>query len=110
MSDAEIEQAIRDAENYAAQDQIYRDGLEITQNAQKLLFEAENALKKAGKQLEKDEKKQIKADIAELRKRVSKAKPEKLTMYDISDIRSSIQRLEQSSARARGIAEREENK
>ena len=57
MSDAEIEQAICDAEQYAAQDGVRRNSLEMVNHAGKVLSEAEQALHKVGKQLEKEEKK-----------------------------------------------------
>ena len=41
MSDDEIEAAMRDAEQYAAQDQVRRDGLAVREEAQRLLGEVE---------------------------------------------------------------------
>jgi len=107
MSDAEIEQAIRDAELYASQDQLRRDMMNINNEGQQLLMKAENALSKVGKKLDKEEKKLIKADCAALRKLLSKAKPEKMTESDLSEIRQAMQRLETSSANACAMAEQE---
>ncbi len=98
MSDAEIEQAIRDAEQYAAQDAVRREALQISNTANGLIFKAEQALSKCGKQLEKEEKKQVKSDISELRKLLSKAKPEKMTEEQLQEIRAAIARLEGSAA------------
>ena len=107
MSEAEIQQAIRDAEQYAEQDQLRRDSMNIVNDANQLLMKAETAMSKAGKKLEKEEKKQIKTHCADLRKLLSKAKPEKMTGGDIADIRSTMSRLEQSSANACYWAEQE---
>lgn len=107
MSDAEIEQAIRDAEMYASQDQLRRDMMEINNEGQQLLMKAENAVSKVGKKLDKEEKKLIKSDCATLRKLLSKAKPEKMTESDLSEIRQAMQRLESSSANACTLAEQE---
>ena len=107
MSDAEIEQAIRDAEMYASQDQLRRDMMNINNEGQQLLMKAENALSKVGKKLDKEEKKLIKADCAALRKLLSKAKPEKMTESDLGEIRQAMQRLESSSANACALAEQE---
>ena len=107
MSDAEIEQAIRDAEQYAAQDNIRREALTVTNEASHTLAKAEQALNKVGKKLDKEEKKQIKSDIADLRKLLVKSKPEKMTSTEISDIRSAMGRLESSSANAQRMAEQE---
>ena len=107
MSDAEIEQAIRDAELYASQDNLRREMMEITNQAQMLLNKAENAVNKVGKKLEKEEKKLIKSDCSELRKLLSKTKPEKMTETDLNDIRQAMQRLETSSANACALAGQE---
>ena len=98
MSDAEIEQAIRDAEQYAAQDGIRRDAMEVSREAQTILSRAERALGVAGKQLDKQEKKQVKADSAELNKLLSRLKLDKVTEEQLSEIRAAAARLEASSA------------
>jgi len=75
MSDAEIQQAILDAERYAAADSTYRTGMEMMNEARKLIASVEQGIKSAGKQLDKAEKKQIKTDIAALNKLIMKANP-----------------------------------
>jgi len=105
MSDDEIEQAIRDAEQYAAQDALRRDAIELHNNAGQLLYVAQSALHKAGKKLDKEEKRRIKADIAALRKLVTKKKPEKMESTDLSDLRSAMAALESSAANAIRLAE-----
>ena len=105
MSDAEIEQAIRDAETYAEQDKLRKDALEIQNTGSMALNKAETAMRKAGKKLDKEEKKQIKADCADLRKLLMKAKPEKMTADDLYNIRNAISRVEASSANACRMAE-----
>ena len=100
MSEAEIQQAIRDAETYASQDKLRRDSMDIINEANQLLLKVETAVNKAGKKLEKDDKKQIKAECAELRKLLSKAKPENMNEADISNIREVMHRLERSGETA----------
>lgn len=107
MSDAEIEQAIRDAEMYASQDQLRRDMMNINNEGQQLLMKAENAVSKVGKELDKEEKKLIKSDCAALRKLLSKAKPEKMTEADLDEIRRAMQQLESSCAHACVLAEQQ---
>ncbi len=104
MSDAEIEQAIRDAEQYAAQDGVRREALEIVNQAGHVLSIAEQAVSKVGKQLPKEEKKQIKEDCAALRKLLAKHKPEKTGANEVSEIKIASDRLEQSSANARCLS------
>lgn len=104
MSDEEIERAIRDAEQYAAEDAQRREGFTIREQAQRILSEADTALAKAGKQLEKEEKKQLKADANVVRKLLAK-KPEKETDADRVALKTAYEQLEKSSARARNLAE-----
>jgi len=100
MSDAEIEQAIRDAQQYAAQDGIRRKALEISSEANKCLNRATQALQKVKKELPKEEKKQIKADIAYLQKLIYRTKPVMMSESDIMAVREAISRLYSSSANA----------
>lgn len=104
MSDEEIERAIRDAEQYAAEDAQRREGFAVREQAQRILNEADSALAKAGKQLEKEEKKQLKADANAVRKLLAK-KPEKETDADRVALKTAYEQLEKSSARARNLAE-----
>jgi molecular chaperone DnaK len=98
MSDAEIEQAIRDANQYAGQDNGRREALELAGEAQALLTKTERIMKKAGKQLAKEEKKQIKKDQAALQKLLFKFKVDKVTEAQVNEIRYAKQQLESSSA------------
>ena len=68
MSDAEIEQAKRDAQEYAGVDELRRKALALIQESQTLISKTGQAMKTAGKQLEKSRKKEIKADRANLEK------------------------------------------
>jgi molecular chaperone DnaK len=100
MSDAEIELAIRDAEMYMKQDGIRRRAIDATYEANRCLKRAETAFSKIKKELPGKERKQIKADITNLRKVLIKAKPDKMTESDISSIRNAINQLNLSSANA----------
>lgn len=97
MSDEEIEQAIRDAEQYASQDATRRDALDTAGEAQKLLYQTEEILKKAGKQIGKDEKKRVKDDCNTLRKLLTK-QPAKMTEDDLQNLKDAMSRVEQSGA------------
>jgi molecular chaperone DnaK len=101
MSDAEIEQAIRDAQQYAGQDDMRREAVELTNEAQRLLAQAQQALKNAGKQIEKEEKKQIKKDCSALQKLLVKFRVDKATESYVEEIRRAKEQLESSSARVR---------
>ena len=104
MSDDEVDRAIRDAEQYAEQDEARRDAMLAREEAQRLANEADQALAQKGKQLEKDEKKQIKADVAAVRKLLSK-KVDQVAEADVAVLRTASEQLERSSARARNLVQ-----
>lgn len=97
MSDTEIEQAKRDAQEYAGVDELRREALELMQESQTLLSKIGQAMKTAGKQLEKSRKKEIKADRANLEKYLGKCKMNKLQESDVENIRIAKEKLEISS-------------
>jgi molecular chaperone DnaK len=101
MSDAEIEQAMRDAQQYAGQDSLRRDAMELTSEAQSLLSQTRQALKNGGKQIAKDEKKQIKKDCDVLQKLLMKFRVDKVTEEQVSDIRQAKAQVERSGAKIR---------
>ncbi|KAA8502840.1 molecular chaperone DnaK [Mediterraneibacter catenae] len=97
MSDMEIQQAMQDAQNYASQDQLRKDAIELLGDANKLLIRTERCVKNAGKQLEKAVKKQVKADTAKLQKLVAKCRLDRVDANQLSEIRAAKEQLEQSA-------------
>ena len=112
MSDDEVQQAINDAEEYAEEDEFRRATMEVRQRAEKLLSEVDSALSAVGKQLEKLEKKQVKADAAELR-RVLMRRPNKKERADPEEegrrIVVAAEKLDRSSARLRELASQQQS-
>lgn len=103
MSEAEIMQAMRDAAAYAGQDSLRREALELTGEAGRLIGRVQQALKNAGKQIDKAEKKQIKHDCDALQKYLSKLKVDSVTQGDIDNIKEAKGILESSSVRLLSI-------
>ena len=97
MSDMEIQQAMQDAQNYASQDQVRKDAIELLGDANKLLIRTERCVKNAGKQLDKAVKKQVKTDTAKLLKLVAKCKLDRVDANQLSEIRAAKEQLEQSA-------------
>lgn len=102
MSDAEIDQAIRDAQNYAGQDAVRREAMELLEESRKLLNETERTLKESGKQMDRGVKRQIKADRGKLNKLVMKCRLDKVTESQLEEIRQAKQQLENSAGSVSG--------
>ena len=97
MSDAEIEQAIRDAQQYAGQDNLRKEAIALTGDAQKVLSQAQRALKNGGKQIDRAVKKQVKGDINALSKLMGKFRLDRMTEDDLTAIRQAKYNLERSA-------------
>jgi len=102
MSEEEIQRAIRDAENFAGEDSAWRDAVGALNEARQQVARAEQALREHGKQADKADKKQLKADIAALNKLLFRAKPEKLTPDDLAALRDATTKLGESASRLTG--------
>ncbi len=93
MSDAEIEQAIRDSQQYAAQDGIRRALFAVNSEANKAISDAQGVMDRAKKTMPKEEKKQMKAEISQLQKMMSAEKPDRMTEQDLDQLRDAVARL-----------------
>lgn len=103
MSEEEIEQAIRDAQQYAGQDSLRREAMELTDEARTLLAQTLQAVKNAGKQLDRAEKKQIRRDCVSLEKLLAKFRVDKVSESEVERIRNAKQQLERSGAQVREL-------
>lgn len=92
MTDAEIQAAIHDAEQYAAEDAARRAQFAQVEEARKLLNEAEERLKETGKDMPKDEKRALKAAVANVQRHASK-RPEKMKDADYDALASAVDEL-----------------
>lgn len=94
LTEEEIEQAIRDARinEYADEERI--TNMDLYQDAQSLLFEAQNYLSTHKKELSGEQKTRWKDAIANLQKTVKKVKPEKMTESEADSIRNAKEHLE----------------
>ena len=96
MSEEEIRRAMEDARQYEAQDKARREASGIRNEAEKLIYETEQALGK-DKQISHDDKKKVKEDIAALRKAVHKTKPESITTEQAAEIARLAEALKESA-------------
>ena len=93
----EIQQAMQDAQNYAAQDQVRKDAIQVLDEANKLLVRTEHSVKNAGKQLDRAVKKQVKSDTARLQKLVAKCRLDRVDEAQLAEIRAAKEELEHSA-------------
>ena len=98
MSEQEIQQAIRDAHEYAGQDQTRKDAMEVLSDVQRLMSETEQKLKVQKKTLDHGTKKQIKNDLNRLNKLAMKCRLDKVSNAQLAELKEAKQKLEDSAA------------
>ena len=87
---------------YAAQDGVRRQAIDLSREGTQLLNETERAMAVCGKQLEKNEKKQLKQDCDALR-RALKPRPDKMSPSDLDALRNAMQVVQTSGENARNL-------
>ena len=91
-------QAMRDAKEYAGQDSLRREALDLIHEGNILLSRVQQALKNAGKQIDKAEKKQIKSDSTKLQKCLMKIKVDSVSDEEIGHLKELKEQLETSGS------------
>ena len=97
LSENEIQRAMADAAAYEAEDSRRKERLDLHNQAEVLAYKVDEALSKCKKELDKDEKNRIKADVANLRRCLRKDKPERMNETEEANLRQAKQQLELSA-------------
>ena len=95
---------------YEQEDGERKGYYELHSESEVLIAKTEQALKKAGKQLDRSEKHQIKSAMNQLKKSVVKMKPMKMQKNDAHQLQSEKEILENLTARLFSLAESDENR
>ena len=67
MSDAEIDKAVRDAEQYAAEDKAKKEALDLKNEAENLCYSIDNLIKENGEKLSEEQKVTLTSKVSDLR-------------------------------------------
>ena len=81
MSDDDIEKAVRDAQEYEAQDKKRKEAIDARNDADSIVFQTEKAIKDAGDKIDAGQKATVEADLSELKAVIERTKDQ----TDISD-------------------------
>lgn len=100
LTEEEVARAERDARMYESEDAARREAIDIRNNAEAYLYKIEQAYHDSGKKLDRSLRSSLKADLSELRKRIVKAKPEKITYQQAGEIRQAWDKLRQTAEMA----------
>ncbi|MGI6020540.1 MAG: molecular chaperone DnaK [Lachnospiraceae bacterium] len=67
MSDEEIDKAVKEAQQYEAEDKKRKEGIDAKNDADSIIFQTENAMKEAGDKLDAADKAAVESDLQALR-------------------------------------------
>ena len=81
MSDADIDKAVREAQQYEAEDRKRKEAVDTRNEADSMVFQVEDAMKNAGDKLDPSSRSQVEADLQELKDLLAK-NPDAASMTD----------------------------
>ena len=93
LSEDEIEQAIRDAQAFAGEDTSRKRHWDVLNDAQNAALGAEQYLNQNKKTLSREDKRNIKGEIAAMQKLIRGKKPEKMSDQEADYIEAQVGRL-----------------
>ena len=68
LSDAEIDKAVKEAEQFAEEDKKRKEAIEVKNNAEQIVYQTEKTLSELGDKVSAEEKSEIEAKIEEVKK------------------------------------------
>lgn len=95
MSDAEIQQAILNAQEYADVDGLRKEALSLLSESQHILVKLQQKLKTEGKGMDKTVRKDMQRDCKELQKCISKIRVDKVKVEEVSELRTVMEKVKQ---------------
>ena len=93
LSDAEIDKAVKEAAEYEAQDKKRKEGIDVRNDADAMVFQTENALKEVGDKISADDKAKVQAEIDSLKAAIEKTNIESMTDAEIDELKAGQERL-----------------
>lgn len=110
LSEEEIQRAVHEAEMYEQEDGARKGYFDLHTEAEVLIAKTEQALKTAGKKIDRQEKHQIKAALNQLKKSVVKIKPAKMQEAEAEQLRRDKGALESITGNLFSMADSTETK
>ena len=97
MSDAEIDKAVREAAEFAAQDKARKEGIDTRNEADAFVVQVEKALSEAGDKLSAGDKAEVESDLSTLKSLLGTDPNAEYTPEQLSSIKSAKEKLMNSS-------------
>ena len=93
LSDDDIERAMKEAAEYEEQDKKRKEGVEVRNDADAMVFQTEKALQEVGDKLPEDDKKKVEEELKSLKTIIEGTDIENLSDYDIEKLKAGKESL-----------------
>ena len=97
MSDEDIDKAVKEAAEFEAQDKKRKEGIEVRNDADSMVFQTQKALDEAGDKLDASDKAAVEADLNALKALVDGSDAENMTDSQIDEIKAAKEKLMESA-------------
>ena len=98
MSDDEIDRAVKDAQQYEAEDKKRKEAIDAKNDADSFAFQTENAINEVGDKLDASAKSEVEADLKALKDVLAKhSDAANLSESDVDEIKAAKSKLEASA-------------
>ncbi len=93
MSDEDIDKAVKEAQEYEAQDKKRKEGIDARNDADAFVFQTEKALQEVGDKIDASQKATVEDDIKALKETLEQTKDKELSDSEIDSLKSQKEKL-----------------
>ncbi len=97
MSDADIDKAIKEAQEFEAQDKKRKEGVEARNDADAFVFQTEKALNEVGDKISDSDKTQVQADLEAVKAILDRTKDQEMSDSDLDELKAAKEKLTNSA-------------
>lgn len=97
MSDDEIDKAIKEAQEFEAQDKKRKEAVDTRNEADSFAFQTEKALNDVGDKISADEKAAVEADIKAVKDILDRTKDQEMSDADLDELKAAKEKLTNSA-------------
>ncbi len=93
MSDDEIDKAVKEAQEYEAQDKKRKEAVDTRNEADSMVFQVEKALSEVGDKVDASEKANVQAEVDALKKILDDTKDKELSEDEVAQIKAAQEKM-----------------
>ena len=97
MSDEDIDKAIKEAQEFEAQDKKRKEAIDTRNEADSFVFQTEKALNDVGDKVSADEKSAVEADIQAVKDILERTKDQEMSDADLDELKAAKEKLTTSA-------------